>query len=57
MGLMASEADRARNLALLDDFDGERDGSDVTAEDVVAALDRARQEQTRTLIMRIEGGV
>lgn len=47
LGLVTREADRTRNLALLDDFDDERDGSAVTAEDVVAALaigGRARAE-------------
>lgn len=55
LSLVTREAERARNLALLDAFDDARDGSDVTADDIVAALDRARQERTHTLTLRGEG--
>lgn len=55
LSLVTREADRARNLALIDDFVEERDGSSVTADDVVGALDRARQERTHTLTLRTDG--
>lgn len=47
--LVTDEARRSANLALLERFDGRRDGSRLTSAQVLEALDDARAEREASL--------
>ncbi|WP_114905874.1 FitA-like ribbon-helix-helix domain-containing protein [Ornithinimicrobium murale] len=54
--LVTEEAERARNLELLDRFEARADGSQVPREEATVALDRARSQRTIRLLETHEDG-
>lgn len=49
LALVTDEARRSANLALLERFDGRRDGSRLTSAQALEALDEARAEREASL--------